>query len=162
MHWVQLHHQLHQQLQHHPIAPSVASLCTLPMYLGYTPFFGQFRRQCMRFGNSADNVGGSAVRWPVGHDSAAAMSKLVALLPNYMQIVQNWSEKGVRARHRCCPALWTSLQMILHPLRFLSGYGPGILAGGEAGGGDIAAPLVIVSKFSPRRHQHGSRDNTQY
>ena len=35
------------------------------------------------------------VRRPVGHDSAAAMSKLVALLPNYMQIVQNWSEKGV-------------------------------------------------------------------
>ena len=34
-------------------------------------------------------------RRPAGHDSAAAMSKLVALLPNYMQIVQNWSEKGV-------------------------------------------------------------------
>ena len=60
-----------------------------------TPFSGQFRRQCMHFGNSADNFGGSAVRQPVGHDSAAAMSKLVALLPNYMQIVQNWSEKGV-------------------------------------------------------------------
>ena len=49
----------------------------------------------MHFGNSASNFGGSAVRRPVGHDSAAAMSKLVALLPNYMQIVQNWSEKGV-------------------------------------------------------------------
>ena len=49
----------------------------------------------MHFGNSAGNFGGSAVRRPVGHDSAAAMSKLVALLPNYMQIVQNWSEKGV-------------------------------------------------------------------
>ena len=61
----------------------------------YTPFSGQFRRQCMHFGNSAGNFGGSAVRQPVGHDSAAAMSKLVALLPNYMQIVQNWSEKGV-------------------------------------------------------------------
>ena len=35
------------------------------------------------------------VRRPVGHDSAAAMSNLVALLPSYMQIVQNWSEKGV-------------------------------------------------------------------
>ena len=52
----------------------------------------------MHFGNSAGNFGGSAVRRPVGHDSAAAMSKLVALLPNYMQIVQNWSEKGVYAR----------------------------------------------------------------
>ena len=49
----------------------------------------------MHFGNSAGNFGGSAVRRPVGYDSAAAMSKLVALLPNYMQIVQNWSEKGV-------------------------------------------------------------------
>ena len=49
----------------------------------------------MHFGNSAGNFGGSAVRQPVGHDSAAAMSKLVALLPNYMEIVQNWSEKGV-------------------------------------------------------------------
>ena len=52
----------------------------------------------MYFGNSAGNFGGSAVRRPVGHDSAAAMSKLVALLPNYMQIVQNWSEKGVHTR----------------------------------------------------------------
>ena len=49
----------------------------------------------MHFGNSAGNFGGSAVRRQVGHDSAAAMSKLVALLPNCMQIVQNWSEKGV-------------------------------------------------------------------
>ena len=49
----------------------------------------------MHFGNSAGDFGGSAVRRPVGHDSAAAMSKLVAPLPNYMQIVQNWSEKGV-------------------------------------------------------------------
>ena len=54
-----------------------------------TPFSGQFRRQCMHFGNSEGNFGGSAVRRPVGHDSAAAMSKLVALLPNYMQIFQN-------------------------------------------------------------------------
>ena len=60
-----------------------------------TPFSGQFRRQCMHFGNSAGNFGGLAIRRPVGHGSAAAMSKLVALLPNYMQIVQNWSEKGV-------------------------------------------------------------------
>ena len=49
----------------------------------------------MHFGKSAGNFGGSAVRRPVVHDSAAAMSELVALLPNYMQIVQNWSEKGV-------------------------------------------------------------------
>ena len=31
------------------------------------------------------NFGGSEVRRPVGHDSTAAMSKLVALLQNYMQ-----------------------------------------------------------------------------
>ena len=49
----------------------------------------------MHFGNSADDFGGSAVRRLVGHDSAAAMSKLVALLLNSMQIVHNWSEKGV-------------------------------------------------------------------
>ena len=49
----------------------------------------------MYFGNSAGKFVGSAVRRPVGHDSAAAMSKLVAILPNYMQIVQNWSQKGV-------------------------------------------------------------------
>ena len=49
----------------------------------------------MHFGNSAGNFGGTAVRRPVGHDSAAAMSKLLALLPNYMQIAQNWSEKGL-------------------------------------------------------------------
>ena len=51
----------------------------------------------MHFGNSVGDFGGSAVRRPVGHDSAAAMSKLVALLPNYIQIVQNWSEKGVNS-----------------------------------------------------------------
>ena len=49
----------------------------------------------MHFGNSAGNFGGSAIRRPARHDTAAAMSKLVSLLPNYMQIVQNWSEKGV-------------------------------------------------------------------
>ena len=49
----------------------------------------------MPFGNSAGSFGGSAVRRQVGHDSAAAMSKLVVLLPNCMQIVENWSEKGV-------------------------------------------------------------------
>ena len=49
----------------------------------------------MHFGNSAGHFGGSALRRPVGHDSAAAMMKLVALLPIYMQFVQNWSEKGV-------------------------------------------------------------------
>ena len=49
----------------------------------------------MHLGNSAGSFGGSAVRRSFGHDSAAAMSKLVALLPNSMQIVQNWSKKGV-------------------------------------------------------------------
>ena len=65
------------------------------LFQSSTPFSGQFRRQCVHFGNSAGNFGGSAVRRPVGYDSEAAMSKLVALLPNYMQTVQNWSEKGV-------------------------------------------------------------------
>ena len=49
----------------------------------------------MRFGNSAGNFGGSAFRRPFGHDSAGGLSKLVALLPNSVQIVQNWSEKCV-------------------------------------------------------------------
>ena len=60
----------------------------------------------MHFGNSAGNFGGSAVRRPVGHGSAAAMSKLVALLPNYIQIVQNWSEKGVVALSSPATALF--------------------------------------------------------
>ena len=34
------------------------------------PFSGQFRRQCMQFGNSAGSLGGSAFRRPFGHDSA--------------------------------------------------------------------------------------------
>ena len=29
VHWVQLHHQLHQQLDHHPVAPFGVSLCTI-------------------------------------------------------------------------------------------------------------------------------------
>ena len=49
----------------------------------------------MHFGNSAGSFGGSAVGQLVGHDSTFALSKLVARLQNYMQIVQNWSEKGV-------------------------------------------------------------------
>ena len=49
----------------------------------------------MQFGNSAGNFGGSAFRWPFGHYSACGLSKLAALSPNYMQIVHNWSEKGV-------------------------------------------------------------------
>ena len=61
----------------------------------YTPFSGQFRRQCMQFGNSAGNLDVSAIRRPFGHDSACGLSKLVALLPNFMQIVHYWSEKGV-------------------------------------------------------------------
>ena len=44
----------------------------------------------MHFGNSAGNFGGLTVRRAV---LAAAMSKLVALLPNYMQIGENWLEK---------------------------------------------------------------------
>ena len=63
----------------------------------------------MHFGNSAGNFGGSAVRRPVGHGSAAAMSKLVALLPNYIQIVQNWAEKGVKRRWKpTASPFWTS------------------------------------------------------
>ena len=77
----------------------------LPRSYRSTPFSGQFRRQCMHFGNSAGNFGGSAVRRSVGHDSAAAMSKLVALLPNCMQIVQNWSEKGVYTVYTICKNL---------------------------------------------------------
>ena len=49
----------------------------------------------MDFGNGAGNFGGSAVRRPFGRDSAAGMSKLVALLPDSTQVVQNPSEKGV-------------------------------------------------------------------
>ena len=85
------------------LAGWMSGYMTEPLLL-YT-FSGQFRRQCMHYGNGAGNFGVSAVRRPVGHDSAAAMSKLVALLPNYMQIVQNWSEKGVVKRdaitHEC-------------------------------------------------------------
>ena len=69
------------------------SLLRLLSWPLHTPFSGQFRRQCMHFGNSAGNFGVSSVRRPVGYDSAAAMSKLAALLPKCMQIVQNWSEK---------------------------------------------------------------------
>ena len=49
----------------------------------------------MQYGNSAGNFDGLAFRRPLGHDSAGRLSKLVALLPNSMQIVHNWSEKGV-------------------------------------------------------------------
>ena len=66
----------------------------------------------MHFGNSAGNFGGSAVRQPVGHDLAAAMSKLVALLPNYMQIVQNWSEKGVFVQSWCVDPLNMSFSRV--------------------------------------------------
>ena len=59
----------------------------------------------MHFGNSAGNFGVSSVRRPVGYDSAAAMSKLAALLPKCMQIVQNSSEKGVcTVPSSCYPA----------------------------------------------------------
>ena len=49
----------------------------------------------MHFGNGARNFGGSAFRRPFGLDSAGELSKLVALLPNSMQIVHYWSEKCV-------------------------------------------------------------------
>ena len=49
----------------------------------------------MQVGKSACNFGGSAFRRPFGNDSAGGLSKLVALLPNSMKIVHNWSEKGV-------------------------------------------------------------------
>ena len=49
----------------------------------------------MQFGNSAGNFGGSAFRRTFGHHSACGLSNLVVLLPNSMQIVHNWSEKGV-------------------------------------------------------------------
>ena len=49
----------------------------------------------MPFGNSTGNFGGLAFRRPFGHDSAGGLPKLAAPLPNSMQIVHNWSEKGV-------------------------------------------------------------------
>ena len=49
----------------------------------------------MQFGKSAGNFGGSVFRRPFGHDLVCGLSKFVALLPNSMQIVHNWSEKGV-------------------------------------------------------------------
>ena len=85
----------------------------------------------MHFGNSAGNFGGSALRRPVGHDSAAAMSKLVALLPNCMQIVQNWSEKGVEAFIADCTALSQNRRYAFycHHLAFSRG-----VADGRGGG----------------------------
>ena len=76
--------------EHFAVQPT--TLCT-PSPRQHTPFPGQFRCQCMQFGNSAVNFDGSAFRRPFGHDSACGLSKLVALLPNYMQIVHIWSEK---------------------------------------------------------------------
>ena len=52
----------------------------------------------MQFGNSASNFGGSAFRRPFGHDSVCGLLKLVALLPNTMQVVRIWPEKGVHTR----------------------------------------------------------------
>ena len=51
----------------------------------------------MHFGNSGGNFDVSAVQRPFEHDSAAGMSKLVALLPNFMQVkvVHNWSDNDV-------------------------------------------------------------------
>ena len=60
-----------------------------------TPSSGQFRRQCMQFGSSAGNFGGSVFRRPFRYFSACGLSKLVALLPNSMLTVHNWSGKGV-------------------------------------------------------------------
>ena len=57
----------------------------------------------MQFGNSAGNFGGaSAFRQPLGHDWAGGLSKLVALLPNSLHIVHNWSEKGVDDEYSKC------------------------------------------------------------
>ena len=56
-------------------------------------FFPAKLGACMHFENNAGNFS-SAVRRPFGHDSAV-MSKLVALSPNSMHIVHDWSEKGV-------------------------------------------------------------------
>ena len=46
----------------------------------------------MQFGNSAGNFGG---RSGMIRCALCSLTKLVALLPNSMQIVHNWSEKGV-------------------------------------------------------------------
>ena len=53
----------------------------------------------MQFGDNAGNFGGSAFRRSFGHGSADGLSKLVARLPNPMQIVHNWSGKGVYRSH---------------------------------------------------------------
>ena len=66
----------------------------------------------MDFGKSTGNFSGSAVRLPFGHDSAAVMWKLVALLPKSMQIVHNWSEKGEVPINADTHALVTSPSII--------------------------------------------------
>ena len=56
------------------------------LYSIITPFSGQFRRQCIQFGNSAGNFGNSAFWRPFGHDSVGGVSTLVALLSNSMHM----------------------------------------------------------------------------
>ena len=60
----------------------------------------------MQFGNIAGNFGGLAFRRPFGHDSACRLSKLVALLPDFMHIVHNWSDKDLYNSMALCSQEW--------------------------------------------------------
>ena len=95
----------------------------------------------MHFGNGAGNFGGSAVRRPVGHDSAAAMSKLVALSPNYVQIVQNWSGKG--AIIAFLP--WSSSPLLVSGAVSVCAPSPAAVCGGGGGGGGDEPPALLRS-----------------
>ena len=64
---------------------------------------------------SAGNFGGSSFRWPFGNASAAGLSKLVALLPNYMQIVHKLVGKSVHVQCPC--ALLPVFSMIVGLVR---------------------------------------------
>ena len=79
-----------------------------------TPFPGQFRRQCMHFGNNAGNFGGSAVRQRSGMIRQSQSRHWLHFTRNCMQIVQNWSEKGVVVwiPHMCliCTCLFALLE----------------------------------------------------
>ena len=93
----------------------------------------------MHSGISAGNFGGSVVRRPVGHDSAAAMPKLVAILPNYVQIVQNWSEKGVLQTGRLSlpssKPIRSGIRCLMCPYPFSPPLGRGSGGGRSAGKG---------------------------
>ena len=103
-------------------------------------FSGQFRRQCMQFGNSAGNFGGLALRRTFGNDSACGLSNLVALLPNSMQIVHNWSEKGVEPRSQEHISLEPFKRTTLTRAR------PGVWATFARPGGRMTAPPPENSK----------------